>query len=540
MTRRRRWLALAVAGTFALGMAGVAAVPAQATTVLPCGTTTMAGLTVQVGDVVEFPATCTATLETSASVVVYGTLRMRPADPSVVHTLRFTGVNEASYVGGGDGVTASDVGLWVQDQGVLDAVGSPKAGWNRTGTDPSWLPGDEVRVTPTAVGDYTTFAPFTRGAHVPTVTSPSGRVYAAEVMNLTRNVRIEGTPSGRAHVRISTTAPQTIRYAALRWLGPRKDANGDGYTDPIPGRTGLHWHRMDDASRGSLVEGVVLRDVGGAIALDIHRSHGVTVRDTVIYDTNGSHVGWAMDGSEPTHDTLLDRVLAAGFAPIPWFRGYAVGLIVLANGEGNVIRDSAAVGNRGGPTSAGFLWPEGSLTETAPVWTATDLTAHNNRADGVYVWQNGGGPHTITRFTGYRNGTAGIDHGAYANQYSYVEPVTFGNGVVGVILHAKSTVATRDLFAGGRVDDGMRLTKHNSTLTTTTRMVGTRLGGLTVDQLVNGGRQPMRLDLLDTGLPRSAVTVRTMHADSLVRVRDGTDCWQVTASGVSDIPCWGA
>lgn len=535
MTRRRRWLTVAVAGTLGLGLAGVATVPAQATTVLPCGTTTLAGLTVQAGDVVEFPSTCSATLETTASVVVYGTLRMRPADASVTHTLRFVGVNEAAYVGGGDGVTPGDVGLWVEDEGALDAAGTPRAGWNRTGTDPSWLPGDEVRVTPTAVGDYTTFAPFTPGSPVPSVTSPSGKVYAAEVFNLTRNVRIEGTPSGKAHIRIRSTVPQTIRYAAIRYMGPRKDTNGDGYTDPIPGRTGLHFHRMNDASRGSLVEGVVLRDIGGAIAADLHRSHGVTVRDTVIYQTSGAHIGWAMEATEPTNDTLLDRVLAAGFTPVPAFRGFAVGLIILANGTGNAVEDSVAVGNMGGPTSAGFTWPEGTPDETALTWTATDLVAHNNRQDGVYVWQNSGGPHTITRLVAYRNGTTGIDHGAYSNQYTYVDPDTFGNQW-GAKLHAKSTA--RDLFTGGTIPDGLLLTKHQSSLTTTTRLVGTRLAGLTVDELVNGGRQPMRLDLLDTGLPRSGVKVVSMHPESLVRVRDDADCWQVTAAGMVTIPCW--
>lgn len=193
-------LRFAAVALLALVGSTIPALTAQATTVLPCGTTTMAGLTVAAGDVVEFPASCSATLETTASVVVYGTLRMRPADASVTHTLRFVGVNEAAYVGGGDGVTPGDVGLWVEDEGALDAAGTPRAGWNRTGTDPSWLPDDEVRVTPIAVGDYTNFPTFTPGSAVPTVTSPSGRTYAAEVFDLTRNVRIEGTASGIADI----------------------------------------------------------------------------------------------------------------------------------------------------------------------------------------------------------------------------------------------------------------------------------------------------------------------------------------------------
>lgn len=64
-------------------------------------------------------------------------------------------------------------------------------------------------------------------------------------MNLTCNVRIEGTEGHRAHVFIHSSQPQSIRYAQLRYMGPRQ-ADG-GYTSLVLGRYGLHFH-MGSAS----------------------------------------------------------------------------------------------------------------------------------------------------------------------------------------------------------------------------------------------------------------------------------------------------
>lgn len=516
----------------------IPALTAQAsTTVLPCGTTSMAGLTVNGGDVVEFPASCSATLESSGSIVVYGTLRLRPADPSVVHTLRFTGVNEASYVGGGDGVTPGDVGLWVQGAGVLDAQGTPRAGWNRTGADPSWLPGDEVRVTPTAVGDYTTFATFTPGSPVPTVTSPSGKVYAAEVFNLTRNVRIEGTPTGKAHIRISTTVPQTIKHVAIRWMGPQNPANN---SKPYAGRSALHLHRMDDASRGSLIEGVVVRDSHGERGIDLHRSHGVTVRDSIVFGGGNEGFGWKSipqsSEDEPTDDTLIEHSLAANIAPA--YTSHRHAGFELSKGTGNVIRDSAAAGIRAGSDASGFLWPEGADNGA---WDTTDLVSHNNRRDGAFVWQNNTNQaNDLVRMVAYRNGDTGLNHGAYSNAYRYVDADSFSNAVTDLMLHAKSSqvAGVRPLrFDGGYLGD-VRLPQHNKAEPTQRSIIqGATVASLTFAE--SALKNPGTYDLIDTGLQRSDVTINSIHPDTWVRVRNGTDCWQVTASGISDITCWG-
>ncbi len=86
-------------------------------------------------------------------------------------------------------------------------------------------------------------------------------------------------------------------------------------------------------------------------------------------------------------------------------------------------------------TASGFEWPEGSHG----VWTF-DLgnLAHNNAVNGIYAWQNDSLPHQILNFTAYYNGKAGIEHGAYLNDYLYQDITLYGNGVAPVILHALS------------------------------------------------------------------------------------------------------
>ena len=121
------------------------------------------GFTVPAGEVWEFDPSRSTTIQTSKNVIVNGTLRMRPSNANVVHTLRFINVNESSYKGGGNNPISSDVGLWVMDSGQLDIQGTPKKAWTRAqgsiskgarsvsliDTPSGWNPGDEVVITPT-------------------------------------------------------------------------------------------------------------------------------------------------------------------------------------------------------------------------------------------------------------------------------------------------------------------------------------------------------------------------------------------------------
>jgi G8 domain len=226
----------------------------------------VAGVTIAASATLVFDAQMDVALESSANVVVEGTLRLRPQEPNspahqnssldwspyFIHTLRFVDVDETKFVGGGMDPLESDVGLWVMGEGVLDVAGAPKTGWVRLagsalqGEDRitldrvpvGWRNGDTIVIVPTEHPDVgeRSWAGFevrtvaaADGAAMrldvplahdhPAVDDPfSGAVHTAEVLNLSRNVRIEGTgdgsasfhasDNGRAHVFIRSAVPQ--------------------------------------------------------------------------------------------------------------------------------------------------------------------------------------------------------------------------------------------------------------------------------------------------------------------------------------------
>ena len=216
--------------------AGDPATIESGTTVTVTGQTQVAGVTVAAGGRLTFDPDASATLSSTRNILVGGTLSMRPASASVVQTIRFAGVDEARFVGGGMDPVDSDVGLWVMGAGQLDLSGTPKTGWTRAAgsvaagatevplqTAPTgWQAGDDVSIAPTARPDggsdfykgfdETTVAGSSSGSV--RLASPTRRAHpevngqwTAEVMNLTRNVRIEGTATGPAHVFIRSSKP---------------------------------------------------------------------------------------------------------------------------------------------------------------------------------------------------------------------------------------------------------------------------------------------------------------------------------------------
>lgn len=361
-------------------------------------------------------------VRTNGNVIVRGRLKMRPGA-----TLRFVNVDESRFVGGGMHPIRSDVGLWIMGQGVLDARGTPKVAWNRTGDDPTWRGRDELVALPVADGDYSP-APHQKGAAPPSVTL-EGSTYTAEVLNLSRDVRIEGTPEGRTHIFIRSRKRQKIKNVVIRYVGPRQKG------DVVLGRYGLHFHMCGAGSKGSLVEGVVIRDAGSH-AFVPHNSNGVTFRSCISYNTLEDAYWWDDDGT--TNGTVWENSVAALVRSDPPFRGFRLHGFRLSNKKGNVCRGCVAAAVQGNADAAGFGWPEGH----DGVWTFEDNLAHNNRVNGIFVWQNGSEIHTITRFTAFHNGGAGVSHGAYGNNYVYEDLDLRGNGEG--ILHKADSAGTED------------------------------------------------------------------------------------------------
>ncbi|GLW59231.1 hypothetical protein Kpho01_72410 [Kitasatospora phosalacinea] len=447
-----------------------------------------------------FAADRSLTLASTGNVEVRGTLALAP-DGAHTHTLRFPGIDERRFAGGGMTVVDTDTGLWVTGQGYLRLDGAPRTAWTRAATalgpgdttiklaaaPAGWRAGDELAVTPTAPPDTEGFSTSydlvtvervdgatvtltgpLRHAH-PRVALGGGATFGAEVLNLSRNVRVEGTESGRAHVHLTSSRPADVRHAALRWLGPRgngKDSwNGKPVTEPVLGRYGLHFHMLLDTSRGTVVEGVVVRDAGSH-AFVPHASHGITFRGCISHDTWEDAYWW--DGpidtrtpQGPSDDIAYEGCVASRTVYEPNPRGYRLTGFSLGAGTGSSARDCVAVGVQGATGASGYEWPETS----EGVWTFERCLAHNNLENGVFVWLNAEHHHTVTQYAAYHNGGWGIEHGAYLNDFDYTASVLYGNAAGGIAVHAlgrdKGTVFDGLLIdAAGQSDYAVSTLKH--------------------------------------------------------------------------------
>jgi hypothetical protein len=549
------------------------------------------GVTVAAGGTLTFDPTKSTTLLSNANVIVNGKLVMRPNNANFIQTLRFTGVNESNYIGGGMDPLATDVGLWVMGDGQLDLVGQQKSGWLRltgsinsgatTGTLESapvgWQPGDEIVITPTeapTVGDASwngfdnktlsavNGSTLTWNSVVSRAHPKVNNQWAAEVGNLTRNVRIEGTgngsadPSanGRAHIFIRSTKPQTINYVGIRHMGPRKTSNcDDNPTCLTLGRYGLHIHMSGDGSRGSTVYGTVIRDNGGPSFVP-HNSNGITFRDTIAYNVWDEAYWWDLnsgpgttDGGD-TFDVLYDHAMAALVKFDPAYRGYRLNGFTLAGGPRNTVRDSVAVGIQGNTDSSGFDWPEssGSAPEGG-IWNFfKGNVSHNNKEDGIFVWQNNDEPHVVSDFVAYHNSGYGIDHGAYINDYRYTNGHLFGNAnsqfSMKALSHSSNALVFDNfIFDGGGISDfAVHVEDHNiagdPVIIRNSTMKNTKIGA--VDVQPNEFNERPLVDLNFNNF-QTATDIRLgsgLPAETRIRVQpNAISAYQVTPSGRTNI-----
>lgn len=409
-------------------------------------------LTIEEGAILAFAPEASARLTSTGNVVVAGVLTMKPGGPSVNHNIHFAGVDESNYIGGGMSVLDDDVGLWVVEHGTLDIAGSSKLAWTRAAgsldsgsrtieltSDPTgWQVGDELVVTPTArpdsddshTADVVTVASINGRtiqladgleANHPTVDLGPAGTLGAEVLNLTRNVGIEGTEGGRAHIMIvHAHNPQNVHHATLRHLGPMR---GD---DGVAGRYPLHFHHCREGSNGSLIEGVVARDCGNH-AFVPHESGGTTWRNCIAHEIRDHAYWW--DPQDEAWDTLYDGCVASNVVPNGepythsgfWF------------GQGpqgsNSVRGCVATNVEG----VGFSWYEGTG------WNADDCVAHNNEESGIISWQNNGAIMTVSNFSTYRNDVNGINQGAYSNAFRYFGGSHVENAQSQVVVGAVSS-----------------------------------------------------------------------------------------------------
>ncbi|HEX6427677.1 MAG TPA: PKD domain-containing protein [Niastella sp.] len=422
-------------------------------------TAIVAGVSISSGATLQFDSSKSTTLQSSGNVVVEGKLQMRPASASVIQTLQFINIDESKFVGGGMEVLGSDVGLWAMGSGVLDLVGTAKTAFVRAAgnifsgtntislnsTPSGWQAGDDISIAPTespVVGSA-----FTNGFEDRTINSISGssltlnagtvrahpqvnNLWTAEIINLTRNVRIEGTATGRTHIFIRTSVPQTIQNVQIRYIGPRKNRTGDATAEFVLGRYGLHFHHCDNGSVGSLIQGCVIRDTGSHCYVP-HSSNGVTMKGNVAY--NFMEIAFWWDVLDLTHGITWDGNLVAkgsffhnaadidnGDAPT-----FTVSAFLLGVGDDNVCNNNIAIGMTGDHRNGGgYFWQEGLIES---VWEFKGNMAHNC-CGGLVTWQNNLKLHVIEDSVLYNN-EMGIYHGAYSNSYLYRGGYIYNNEI---------------------------------------------------------------------------------------------------------------
>jgi Right handed beta helix region/G8 domain len=526
----------------------------------------VSGVRIEPQGALVFDPSSSRRLASSGNLVVAGRLVVRPADAAVLHQIEFVNVDEAAFRGGHtEEPFDEDVGLWVVGAGLLDVHGTPKTAWTRLAGEANagdgtiavddatgWQVGDEVVVTPTeptTVEDHWTHHDRRVIASIdgkqitldrplehphPTVTVRPEVVHRAEVLNLTRNVVIGGTPEGRSHViMLTTTAPQQILHAGLRHMGPRQ-----GDDEEVLGRYAIHFHGDGDGSRGSLVEGVAVYDSTGH-AFAAHLSDGVTFRDCVAHDLVDDAYWWdlSLDGGGrhlvPSNDILYERCVAH-FVKSGANSKFNLTGFLMGAGEGNVARGCVATGVQGGAeSSAGFHWPSHSRDDHT--WTFEDNIAHNNHHSGIYFWQNGAPRTIVDRFTAYHCGM-GIFAGSYANLASYRDCTIYACEKAGLVISALpakkgertgETITYEGMYVdqAGLTDYAVHITKHLARGGRVTLISGSTFLGGRVAQIgiPEGGDHPQLYDITDCTFEGNEFWLADdVSSDTQLNVRDSS------------------
>ncbi len=402
-----------------------------------------------------------------------------------------------------DTPTANDKGLWFMGGATCDMTGTTKLAWTRAvgdiaATDTSvlcedavttWLPGDEVAIVPTDLtwthydervvdhvsGSTVFFTAAITNDHPAFDDDRNGVTYGAELLNLTRNVRIEGQDAThRSHMMIHNTSAvaQHLGYTSFRYLGPRQNS------DVVVGRWPVHLHKESDLAAGSTFTGLVVRNVGSHAFVTQHASNNVTNTDCIAHDVSTHPYWWDLGPNDAPDGVLWDHCVASkvndGGTSTDANRmgGFLLGSTI--TDVGSTMRDCVAVGVAGtsnGNETSGFEWvffggaSIGQLTPMVRGWnTPADRpnVSHNNKEYGIFIWcneNNSRGTHNLNDFVLYRNGSGGYTNGAYSQVFCHRRSVVMDNGysVVGDETRCVSLEANSDLDS----QSGKRWQVHN-------------------------------------------------------------------------------
>jgi hypothetical protein len=277
-----------------------------------------------------------------------------------------------------------------------------------------------------------------------------------------------------------------------------------------------------------------------------HHSHGITFQDCIAYDVVDDAYWWDPRlgrGTEkrqnpelqehPADDIAWERSVAALVRSNPSNPNdpFRLSGFRLGKGTGNRCVGCVAAGVEGGKNSSGFQWPEGA----ASVWTFEDNVAHNNRNNGIFVWQNSGNDHLIERFLAYHNGRAGIEHGAYLNGYSYVGGTLYGNATAGIILHALAKTDPTLTFRDWKVEAspvGLLTQKHALPATVPVQFVGMQFEVPTPVR-IDEQNEPSLLDFIASDLDIGDFELRRTVPGMVIRVQNADQAVAIDHQGIA-------
>lgn len=412
------------------------------------------GIMIEKGATLSFDSKKSITLDNCENIMVFGRLIIKPSTSSIIHKIKFHEIDESLYKGSDLDINFEDVGLWIMEGGYFESIGIFKTAWMKmlSHTDKSitlesipinWKVGDELSICPTeninVQGFYSNFETVKISKIVGNIISfnePLLNKYKfTEVLNLTRNVLIEGTEQGRSHINIMSSAK--VSNIQIRYMGPRKKVGQ--FSEKVLGRYAFHLHKCLYLMSNTIFEGIVVRDCGSH-AYVTHATHNITYKNCISYNTMEDAYWWDLPPDNGTssennsNGVLYDSCIAAIIKSDPISKGYRLAGFLLGSGIGNKITNCVVIGNHGNAGAAGFIWPESS-NYTFNLWIFENNIAHNNKNNGIFVWQNDPHNHIINGFVGYNNGNNGIEHGAYTNAYKY-KNISLVNNKNGILLHA--------------------------------------------------------------------------------------------------------
>jgi hypothetical protein len=441
-------------------------------------------------------------------------------------------LDESRYVGGhAMEPVATDVGLWVTDDGRVTTKGPTRGAWTtlaatarrnsfEINVDPQfvtqWRVGDEVLIAPTNVvvkgntqvedevrvitqdlggGRFQLDRALSYEHVVQSVTwtDASGDGWtermAPAVANLTRNIVFEAADlNHRPHTIFLARSTVQLEDVALIGFSPiPKDIGRYGRrNEPLPfSRYALHFHMQRDGSRGSIVREAVIRE-GMGNGLHIHDSYGVVVEDLVIHNqaratqygvpgTFGIMLEELRDRDANripdtgANDAWVDRSLVVRWGASNTYRTSGVWL---GGGVGAYVVGAHAAGGRGG---TGIHWCEGCGNNRSANAKNPDRTPRVLRAatysttDGFFWWQNTTPAQDVLDLLAWNNRT-GIDIGAYGTAYWVYWARAIGNASAQFTQHADGTAVTNFLADGlGRGGAGVVVQKYTSPSATDTR-----------------------------------------------------------------------